>query len=133
MIVGPKKMLFMDEISTGLDSSTTFQIMKCLRDFAHLRMGTVFISLLQPPPEVYNLFDDIMLLSEGMSCSFNTALVHQSSFLVCVPVTELSPCVSASSKLHAVHGVCHKACQHVKGLMHVLEPVSDVAAYMLTS
>ncbi|KAL0029477.1 hypothetical protein WJX77_010449 [Trebouxia sp. C0004] len=65
MIVGPKKTLFMDEVSTGLDSSTTFQIIKCLRDFAHLRLATVFISLLQPPPEVFNLFDDVMLLSEG--------------------------------------------------------------------
>lgn len=67
MIVGPKKTLFMDEISTGLDSSTTFQIIKCLRDFAHLRLATVFISLLQPPPEVFNLFDDVLLLSEGKS------------------------------------------------------------------
>ena len=66
MLVGPSKVLFMDEISTGLDSSTTFQIIKCLRDFAHLRNATVLINLLQPPPEVYNLFDDVLLLSEGM-------------------------------------------------------------------
>ena len=65
MLVGPKKTLFMDEISTGLDSSTTFQIVKCMGDFVHLRQGTVLMSLLQPAPEVYNLFDDIMLLSEG--------------------------------------------------------------------
>jgi ABC-type multidrug transport system ATPase subunit len=30
MLVGPTKVLFMDEISTGLDSSTTFQIVKCI-------------------------------------------------------------------------------------------------------
>ncbi|KAL3144459.1 hypothetical protein ABBQ32_004202 [Trebouxia sp. C0010 RCD-2024] len=66
MLVGPKKTLFMDEISTGLDSSTTFQIVKCMRDFVHLRDGTVLMSLLQPAPEVYNLFDDILLLSEGL-------------------------------------------------------------------
>ena len=78
MIVGPKKTLFMDDISTGLDSSTTYQIIKCLRDFCHLRMGTVFISLLQPAPEVYNLFDDVMLLSEGMSlcCYLKASLFH---------------------------------------------------------
>ena len=67
MMVGPKKTLFMDEISTGLDSSTTFQIVKCMGDFVHLREGTVLMSLLQPAPEVYNLFDDIMLLSEGIT------------------------------------------------------------------
>ena len=79
------------EISTGLDSSTTFQIVKCTRNFSHMmkvrrclclpgmflqrrppeltsgiRQGTVLMALLQPPPEVYELFDDIMLLSEGM-------------------------------------------------------------------
>ena len=37
MIVGPKKTLFMDEISTGLDSSTTFQIVQSMRNFTHLR------------------------------------------------------------------------------------------------
>ena len=34
MIVGPKKTLFLDEISTGLDSSTTFLIVKCIRNFS---------------------------------------------------------------------------------------------------
>ncbi|KAF3795433.1 hypothetical protein EJ110_NYTH04969 [Nymphaea thermarum] len=31
MLVGPSKAMFMDEISTGLDSSTTFQIVKFMR------------------------------------------------------------------------------------------------------
>ncbi|GAB2232946.1 hypothetical protein Droror1_Dr00012016 [Drosera rotundifolia] len=31
MLVGPAKVLFMDEISTGLDSSTTFKIVNSLR------------------------------------------------------------------------------------------------------
>ncbi|PIA42747.1 hypothetical protein AQUCO_02000299v1 [Aquilegia coerulea] len=65
MIVGPTKTLFMDEISTGLDSSTTFQIVKCLQQIVHLTEGTVFMSLLQPAPETFDLFDDIFLLSEG--------------------------------------------------------------------
>ncbi|KAL2493147.1 ABC transporter G family member 36 [Abeliophyllum distichum] len=65
MIVGPTKTLFMDEISTGLDSSTTFQIVKCLQHVVHLTEATVLMSLLQPAPETYELFDDIILLSEG--------------------------------------------------------------------
>lgn len=63
--MGPKKTLFLDEISTGLDSSTTFQITRTLREFSHLRDATMLIALLQPTPETYELFDDIMLLSEG--------------------------------------------------------------------
>lgn len=65
MVVGPKKTLFMDEISTGLDSSTTYQIVKCTRNFVHLMDGTVFMALLQPAPETFELFDDICVLAEG--------------------------------------------------------------------
>ncbi|KAL1829234.1 hypothetical protein ACET3Z_007646 [Daucus carota] len=65
MIVGPTKTLFMDDISTGLDSSTAFQIVKCLQQIVHQTEATVLTSLLQPDPEIFNLFDDIILLSEG--------------------------------------------------------------------
>ena len=63
--MGGKKVLFMDEISTGLDSATTFLITKCLSNFCHILEGTLLVALLQPPPETYNLFDDVMLLSQG--------------------------------------------------------------------
>ncbi|KAG9459397.1 hypothetical protein H6P81_003905 [Aristolochia fimbriata] len=65
MLVGPAKALFMDEISTGLDSSTTYQIVNCLRQSVHILGGTALIALLQPAPETYDLFDDIVLLSDG--------------------------------------------------------------------
>ncbi|RVW77629.1 ABC transporter G family member 36 [Vitis vinifera] len=65
MRVGPSKVLFMDEISTGLDSSTTYQIVNSLRQTIHILNGTAVISLLQPPPETYDLFDDIILLSDS--------------------------------------------------------------------
>jgi len=55
----------MDEISTGLDSSTTFSIVRSLRRYTHAMSASVMISLLQPAPEVFNLFDDVLLLSEG--------------------------------------------------------------------
>ncbi|KAK7283061.1 hypothetical protein RIF29_12307 [Crotalaria pallida] len=65
MLVGPARALFMDEISTGLDSSTTFQMVNSLRQSIHILKGTAVISLLQPAPETYELFDDIILLSDG--------------------------------------------------------------------
>lgn len=58
-------MLFMDEISNGLDSSTTYQIIKYLRHSTCALDATTVISLLQPAPETYELFDDVILLSEG--------------------------------------------------------------------
>ncbi|KAK9755345.1 hypothetical protein RND81_01G018900 [Saponaria officinalis] len=65
MLVGPSKVLLMDEISTGLDSSTTFQICKYMRQMVHIMDVTMIISLLQPAPETFELFDDVILLSEG--------------------------------------------------------------------
>ncbi|XP_057772940.1 pleiotropic drug resistance protein 1-like [Salvia miltiorrhiza] len=65
MLVGPAKALFMDEISTGLDSSTTYQVVNSIRQSIHILKGTILMSLLQPEPETYDLFDDIILISEG--------------------------------------------------------------------
>ncbi|KAL6551376.1 transcription factor [Orobanche minor] len=65
MLVGPARALFMDEISTGLDISTTFQIVKALQHSVHILQGTALISLLQPAPETFELFDDIIILSDG--------------------------------------------------------------------
>ncbi|EEF48302.1 ATP-binding cassette transporter, putative [Ricinus communis] len=65
MLVGPARALFMDEISAGLDSTTTFQIVNSLRQLIHILNGTALISLLQPAPETYELFDDVILLTDG--------------------------------------------------------------------
>ncbi|PHU00219.1 hypothetical protein BC332_30006 [Capsicum chinense] len=65
MLVGPAKVFYMDELSTGLDSSTTFQIVKYMKQMVHIMDVTMIISLLQPAPETYDLFDDIILISEG--------------------------------------------------------------------
>jgi len=65
LLIGPSRVLLMDEISTGLDSSTTHQIIRYLRHSTHAMDGTAVISLLQPDPETYELFDDVILLCEG--------------------------------------------------------------------
>ncbi|KAI3523836.1 hypothetical protein L1887_02277 [Cichorium endivia] len=65
MLVGPANVFYMDEISTGLDSSTTYSITKSLRQMVHVMDLTMVISLLQPDPETYKLFDDVILMSEG--------------------------------------------------------------------
>jgi hypothetical protein len=65
LLVGPARVLLMDEISTGLDSSTTCQIIKYLKHSTRALDATAVISLLQPSPETYELFDDVILLCEG--------------------------------------------------------------------
>ena len=58
----PKKVIFADEISTGLDSSTTYEIVKWMADTTHALNNTTLIALLQPAPETFDLFDDVILL-----------------------------------------------------------------------
>ncbi|KAL4161619.1 hypothetical protein PRNP1_002171 [Phytophthora ramorum] len=65
MEFGMKTVAFMDEISTGLDSAATFDIISTQRSVATKMKKTVVIALLQPAPEVFNLFDDVMILNEG--------------------------------------------------------------------
>ena len=70
MRVGPSKVLFMDEISTGLDNSTTCQIVNSLRQTIHILNGIAVISLFQPPLETCDFFDDTILL-------FDSHIVYQ--------------------------------------------------------
>ncbi|KAE9169499.1 ABC transporter G family member 48, partial [Phytophthora fragariae] len=65
MIVGKKRLQLLDEISTGLDSAATYDICKSLKSAARNFNATVVISLLQPSPEVFELFDDALLMNEG--------------------------------------------------------------------
>jgi ABC-type phosphonate transport system ATPase subunit len=46
LMVGPAKTLFMDEISTGLDSSTTYLIVRCIRNYVHLLDVSVTLLLI---------------------------------------------------------------------------------------
>ncbi|KAJ0393456.1 hypothetical protein P43SY_002930 [Pythium insidiosum] len=65
MMFGKKNVLIMDEISTGLDSAATYDIVNSFRAIAKSLGKTVVISLLQPSPEVFDLFDEVLLLNEG--------------------------------------------------------------------
>ncbi|RAW23077.1 ABC transporter G family member 31, partial [Phytophthora cactorum] len=65
MEFGTKTLVFMDEISTGLDSAATFDIINTQRSIATKMNKTVVIALLQPAPEVFDLFDDVLILNEG--------------------------------------------------------------------
>eukprot|EP00644_Phytophthora_capsici_P000509 jgi/Phyca11/5171/fgenesh1_pm.PHYCAscaffold_4_\ len=65
MEFGHASVKLMDETSTGLDSSATFDIMAMERANAKKHMKTVVVSLLQPSPEVFALFDDVVILNEG--------------------------------------------------------------------
>eukprot|EP00667_Euglena_gracilis_P002843 EG_transcript_2848 len=64
MVTGTPVMM-MDEISTGLDSATTFEICTALKSIARCLKRTVVVSLLQPTPETYSTFDEVMVMASG--------------------------------------------------------------------
>ncbi|CAI5714025.1 unnamed protein product [Hyaloperonospora brassicae] len=65
MAFGNKHVMMMDEISTGLDSAATFDIITMYRSLTKSFCKTMVISLQQPSPEVFALFDNVMLLNAG--------------------------------------------------------------------
>lgn len=54
-----------DEPTTGLDSVTSLEVLSCVKALALSTQVGVLCSLLQPPKEVYDLFDYVMLVNGG--------------------------------------------------------------------
>ena len=69
VLITNARALLLDEYSTGLDTSTTYDITSSVVSWAKHLNGVFIGSLLQPPPEVYGLFDNVLLLKEG-KCVF---------------------------------------------------------------
>ena len=61
------KVIYMvcSEISTGLDAAVTFDIVSTLRQRTVANQLSVVVAMLQPTPEVYAQFDQIILMREG--------------------------------------------------------------------
>lgn len=58
--------LFLDEPTTGLDTSTSLKLVQTLKSLASFDYGiTVILSIHQPRPEIALLFDKICLLTRG--------------------------------------------------------------------
>ena len=52
-------------LPAGLDSASTFTIVQSLANWAHATDSTIVVALLQPEPQVFDLFDDVFLLANG--------------------------------------------------------------------
>lgn len=63
--MGKCRLLAGDEVTTGLDSQTAFEITRAFKLFAQHLNDTVVLSLLQPPPESFALFDKVIVLDKG--------------------------------------------------------------------
>ena len=77
------------------DAATLYTIMTWLRAMAHQLRQTVLISLLQPPPETFALFDDVMLMAEGTVLYHGpvaNAVEHMCSFGFELPPRKVRSC-----------------------------------------
>ncbi|EGC38478.1 hypothetical protein DICPUDRAFT_28616 [Dictyostelium purpureum] len=57
--------LFLDEPTTGLDSSIAFELIKTLSKIAHKQNRTIICTIHQPQVNIFKMFDQVILLSKG--------------------------------------------------------------------
>lgn len=65
MLANPS-VLFLDEVTTGLDATSAFQLIRTLKILAS-KGRTIIVTIHQPRSEIWGLFDRILLLSGGSS------------------------------------------------------------------
>jgi ABC-type multidrug transport system ATPase subunit len=57
-------LLWLDEPTTGLDSTSAYQVVKTLQNLAR-RGRNIIVTIHQPRSEIYSLFDNVVLLTRG--------------------------------------------------------------------
>ena len=67
LITAPK-ILFLDELTSGLDSVASYEVVSCVRNLARKHNLVVIASIHQPSTTTFQLFDSLLLLSEGKTC-----------------------------------------------------------------
>jgi ABC-type multidrug transport system ATPase subunit len=63
-LVARPSVLLLDEITSGLDSTTAQNLMSTLKDLTHLG-HSIAVVIHQPRTAIYNMFDHLLLLSHG--------------------------------------------------------------------
>ncbi|KAG5949785.1 hypothetical protein E4U53_005768 [Claviceps sorghi] len=69
--------LFLDEPTTGLDATSAFQLVRTLKSLAQ-KGRTIVATIHQPRSEIWNLFDNLLVLSKGQP-------VYSGSTTDCLP------------------------------------------------
>ncbi|KAH0124376.1 putative ABC transporter, partial [Aureobasidium melanogenum] len=69
LITAPK-ILFLDEPTSGLDSVASFEVIHLLKKYAQQHQLIVVASIHQPSTATFQLFDKLLLLSQGQTCYF---------------------------------------------------------------
>jgi len=80
-LVANPPVLFLDEPTSGLDSRAAQIIMRVLRRIAQTNR-TIICTIHQPSLEIFNLFDDLLLLKRGGKVTYFGPLGEQSEKLI---------------------------------------------------
>ncbi|GEQ69467.1 hypothetical protein JCM33374_g3139 [Metschnikowia sp. JCM 33374] len=64
-VVTKPAVLFLDEPTSGLDSKASFEVIQTLKKFAQTENVIVIASIHQPSTSTFDLFDNVMFLTEG--------------------------------------------------------------------
>ncbi|KAL3503862.1 hypothetical protein ACH5RR_033703 [Cinchona calisaya] len=104
MLINPS-LLILDEPTSGLDSTAAFRLVSTLGSLAH-KGKTIVTSVHQPSSRVYQIFDSVLVLSEGRSLYFgkgNEAMNYFES----VGFSPSFPMNPADFLLDLANGACH--------------------------
>eukprot|EP00762_Andalucia_godoyi_P006710 ANDGO_06238.mRNA.1 Putative white-brown complex homolog protein 30 len=80
LVAGPS-VLFLDEPTSGLDSSASVKLVHLLKERVHSDGLTCVAVVHQPRFEVFNMFDDLVLLAPGGYMAFNGPVSKLSAYL----------------------------------------------------
>lgn len=72
-LITDPSLIFLDEPTTGLDSFTATSVMEILGDLARKENRTVISTIHQPNSDIFEMFDQLMLLARGKIIYFNKA------------------------------------------------------------
>ncbi|KAL4806617.1 P-loop containing nucleoside triphosphate hydrolase protein [Aspergillus unguis] len=64
------KILFLDEPTSGLDSTASYEVMAYAKELARSNNILIIASIHQPSTTTFQLFDKLLLLSNGRTCYF---------------------------------------------------------------
>lgn len=78
MFAGTHALYVFDELNKGVDSAVTYELAKQMLYFSRVRRSSVLVTLLQPSPEVFDLFDRVIVMGQGQ-------VVYQGSRLDALP------------------------------------------------
>ncbi|KAI4749907.1 putative ABC transporter [Aureobasidium sp. EXF-12344] len=71
-LVTAPKVLFLDKPTSGLDSVASFEVVSLLEKYARKHKVVVVASIHQPSAATFQLFDKLLLLSQGQTCYFGS-------------------------------------------------------------